>query len=315
MEKDNIVPEEKSLINIDGMELSETQLAEQLYNNAGLDPVIDAGLKDYDDCLQREDKFITKVFGPRGNDIKGYGQAVAKRVSVAIFDQLNRQYGGRMGNLKAYINKLEDDKDRANIRYDELMGRVVGILGDEYKELRTDSNQFMDRLTTLMGEDAKASKIDQKALAESLADIDGLRSQIKELGSEKKKLTEDYDAQLARLNAERDEEQKLSQAKIENLEKDVTALKSELEQLKADYGKLKKAAASLPKKISEEEIGKKLGEELYNFLLEDANVPHIVISSVGKFIDFNKYLGTAAAKGAAESKNQAIDTLGQALTE
>ena len=218
-----------------------------------------------------------------------------------------------MGNLKEYLNKLEDDRDRANIRYDELMGRVVGILGDEYKDLRTDSNQFMDKLTTLMGEDAKASKIDQKALAESLADIDGLRSRIKELEAEKKKLAEDYDAHLACLNTERREEQKNFQAKIDKLEKDVAGLDEKLEQLKSDHGKLKKAAIGLQKTISEDEIGQKLGEELYNFLLEDANVPHMVISGVGKFIDFKKYLGTAAAKGAAESKSQAVDAIQQAL--
>ena len=71
-------PEEKQLIKIEeiGLEemgLEETQLAEQLYNSAGLDPVVDAGLKDYDKRLQQEAKWINRVLGPRGSDIKGMG--------------------------------------------------------------------------------------------------------------------------------------------------------------------------------------------------------------------------------------------------
>ena len=69
-------------------------------------------------------------------------------------------------------NRAEEDRERANARYDELMGRVVGILGDEYKELRTDSKAFMEKLTTVLGEDLKESRIDHGALAERLADID-----------------------------------------------------------------------------------------------------------------------------------------------
>jgi len=172
-EKDS---QEKHLIKIEDMSLEETQLAEQLYNNAGLAPVVDAGLKDYDKRVQQEDKLITKVFGPRGSDIKGYGEAVAKRVALAVYALLNKQYGGKVGDLRSYIMTLEDERNRANTRYDDLMGRVVGILGEEYKELRTDSKVFMEKLTTILGEDMKASKIDQRALAESLADIDNTNS-------------------------------------------------------------------------------------------------------------------------------------------
>mgnify|MGYP001116853537 CR=1 FL=1 len=63
-------------------------------------------LKDYDKHLQQEDKVLTRVFGPRGSDIKGYGEAVDKRGALAVYAQLNRQYGGRMGDLRAYIMNL-----------------------------------------------------------------------------------------------------------------------------------------------------------------------------------------------------------------
>ena len=61
MEENGNAPEEKQLIQIEEMSLEETQLSEQLYNSAGLDPVVDAGLKDYDKRLQLENKLINKV--------------------------------------------------------------------------------------------------------------------------------------------------------------------------------------------------------------------------------------------------------------
>ena len=136
MEGENSELEEQStdIVRIEEMSLDEEQLAEQLYNSAGLGPVVEAGLKDYDKRIQKEDKLISKVFGPRGSDIKGYGDAVARRVAFAVYALLNKQYGGKVGDLRSYIMALEDERNRANDRYDELMGRVVGILGEEYKE-------------------------------------------------------------------------------------------------------------------------------------------------------------------------------------
>ncbi len=67
--------------------------------------------------------------------------------------------------------------------------------------------------------------------------------------------------------------------------------------------------------IPHDEIGNKLGEELYAFLLKDSKVPHMVIDGVGKFIDFRKYLELAAIKGAEEATKQADETLRNALSE
>jgi hypothetical protein len=60
----------------------------------------------------------------------------------------------------------------------------------------------MERLSSTLGEDIKASKIDQKALTESLADIDGLREQIKALKSEKEQEQERYRSQLTAIKKE-----------------------------------------------------------------------------------------------------------------
>jgi len=321
MEEKGKVPEEKQLIKIEEISLEETQLAEQLYNSAGLDPVVDAGLKDYDKRLQQENKLISKVLGPRGSDIRGYGEAVARRVAFAVYALLNKQYGGRVGDLRSYIMTLQEESDRANAKYDELMGRVVGILGDEYKELRTDSKAFMERLTSVLGEDIKESKIDHQALAERLADIDGLRSQIKTLDEEKKELKETHESQIAALKDEHSQEatELRSQiadldSKTKGLESEKTTLTRDLEQLIGDYNQLKTAITTLTGAIPYEEIGGKSGEDLHAFLLKDSKVPDMVIDGVGKFIDFRKYLGLAAVKGAKEAIKQAEETLRSALS-
>lgn len=293
-------PVDRQLAKIEDMTLDDSQLAEQLYNSAGLNPVVEAGLKDYDKRLQTEDKMITKVFGPRGSDIKGYGESVAKRVAVAVYALLNRQYGGQMGDLRSYILTLEDERNGANIRYDELMGRVVGILGEEYKDLRTDSNAFMEKLTTVLGEDAEQSKIDQAALAERLADIDGLRERVKTLTQAK----EQQQGRIAELDS-----------KISSVESEKATLAAELARLKEVHNGLNTAVDTLATTIPHKEIGEGLGEELYAYVLKDSKVPHAVIDGVGKFIDFRKYLRIAAARGAEEATRQSEQTLRNALSK
>jgi hypothetical protein len=319
-EKSDVEEPTTSIVRIEEMSLEESQLAEQLYNSAGLDPVVDAGLKDYGKRLQKGDKLINKVLGPRGDDIKGYGDAVAKRVAFAVYALLNRQYGGKVGDLRSYIMAMEEERNRANDRYDELMGRVVGILGEEYKELRTDSKEFMEKLTATLGEDLKESKIDQVALAERLADIDGLRSHIRALDEEKKQLVEGYESQITALKDEhREEVGKLESQmadldlKVKESELEKTALAGDLACLTAEHNRLNTAAAALAEAIPHEEIGKKLGEELHDFILKDSKVPDMVIEGVGRFIDFKVYLAMAAEKGAQEATTRAETTLGEAM--
>ena len=323
----NNASNEKQLMKIEEttlekMDLEEAQQAEQLYNSAGLDPVVDAGLRDYDERIQMENKLISKVLGPRGSDIRGYGEAVAKRVALAVYNLMNKQYGGKVGDLRSYMMTLEEERTRANDKYDELMGRVIGILGDEYKELRTDSDVFMEKLTNIMGEDVKESKIDQAALAERLADIDGLRSQIKTLTEEKNQLKESYESQLTELRNDSNKEiadlsSQIAElnSKIQGLESENTTLSDDISQLKEDYKQIKTAIESLVEMIPGEEIGKRLGEELYNFLLQDSKVPHMVIDGIGKFIDFRKYIEIAVKRGVEEASDHAKQKLGELLKD
>jgi len=290
--------DERHLAVMTDMNLGDSQLAEQLYHSAGLNPVVEAGLKDYDKHLQQEDRMLTKVFGPRASDIKGYGESVAKRVALAVYALLNRQYGGQMGDLRSYILALEDERNRANTRYDELMGRVVGILGEEYKDLRTDSHDFMEKLTTVMGEDAKAARLDHAALAERLADIDGLRSRIGTLTQEKERLEE--------LIAEH-------QSRISGLESEKTAQVAEIARLNGVCDGVDTALTTLAADVPHKEIGDALGSEVYTYLLKDSRVPRTVIDGVGKFIDIRKYLRLAATRGAAQATAQSEQKVRKAL--
>ena len=99
----------------------------------------------------------------------------------------------------------------------------------------------------------------------------------------------------------------------DKLESEKTTLASDLAQLRGDYNRLKTAVAALAGAIPHEEIGEKLGEELHSFILKDSKVPDMVIEGVGKFIDFKKYLGMAAEKGAQEATKHAELTLSEAM--
>jgi DNA repair exonuclease SbcCD ATPase subunit len=344
---------ETQIVPIEEMNLEDFQLADQLYNSAGLDPVVNAGLKDYDEQIQQENKLITKVLGPRASDIKGYGEAVARRVAFAVYSLLNRQYGGKVGDLRSHIMALQDERDRANTRYDDLMGRVVGILGEEYKELRSDSKQFMEKLTNILGEDLKDSKIDQQALAEKLADIDGLRNQIVSLTKEneeqkrtselrleeqkksyeqqleKQKISYEtqlekqenkYETKAEKQNEKHEKETTELKAQITGFQSDIKeleaknqALTTELAGLKDDYARLQAAVDKLQDTVSLEELGEKLGAELHEFILQDSKVPDMVIDGVGKFIDFKKYLGMAAVRGAETALGNIEKTMREAM--
>lgn len=256
-----VVKEENTcMTRTDEMTLDESQLAEQLYNSAGLGPVVEAGLKDYDRQLHQEDKLLNKVFGTRASDIRSYGEAVAKRVAFATYALLNREYGGKVGNLRSYIMTLQEERDRANSRYDELMGRVLGILGEEYRDLRIDSKELMERL----------------------GDLECLRSRIKTLEEEKIQLKAEHDCETACLEFEK------------------MTLANNLESLREDHEGMKKAMRTIVESLPDEETRKKLGDEMYCYILEDSRVPDIVIGGVGKFIDFKKYFAAAADRGAKE---------------
>lgn len=311
---------EGELINVSEMSLNEKQFLEQLYSGAGLEPVVEAGIRDYDERLQKENKLLNKVLGTRGSDIKGYGGAVARRVAFAVFQMLNREYGGKVGDLRANIMALQEERDRAKDKYDELMGRVVGMLGAEYRDLRADSREFMQKLTGTLGEDLKEARIDKQALAETLADIDGLRDTIKTLENEKIELDRQHAAEIERLNsahaAEVEKHQTVVVAleqKCETMQQNNVALARQLEELQQAHKTLRDVAAKVKETVPAEEIGQKLSDDMHEFMLKDSKVPQLVMEGVGKFIDMKKYLKLAASKGVEQALVRVEKSLSQAM--
>ena len=117
MEKTTVIEgTNTSLATVEELSIEEIQLSDQIYHGAGLDPIVDAGIKDYENKIEQENKLFNKILGVRGSDVRGYGEAVAKRVAVAVYGQLSRQYGGKVGDLRAYIMNLEEERDNANRR-------------------------------------------------------------------------------------------------------------------------------------------------------------------------------------------------------
>lgn len=356
MKDDENTVQETSVVRAEDISLDDVQISEQLYASAGLDPVVDAGLKDYDEKIKKENKLLNKMLGPREGDIRGYGEAVARRVAYAVYNLMNHQYGGKMGNLRDYIMNLEDERNRANTRYDELMGRVIGILGEEYRQLRTDSREFMEKLNSTLGEDIKASKIDQKSLAESLANIDGLRKQIADLEKTRQELVDkhtsevnglkekhaadikeakekhesqsataraEYREEIRELKNEAKETQKSHIQEIKTLNERISALEEEvgkltgerdgltadLAKLRQEHAALNESVQNLPASVPYQEIGDRVGDEAFTFILKDSKVPDAVIEGVGKFIDFRKYLKMAAGQAAEQAAETAREQL------
>lgn len=293
MEKNSL--EQRQLMKIgevspEKMSLEQKQLAERLYHQLGLDPVIDKVLKEYSQSLIGMDRATDKVFGPY--DIKGRADAVAKTSALIAYAALSEQYKQELGNLESQLTTLEGERDKERNNYDKLVGKVAEIVGGDYDELKTNYNEIVEKL----------------------AGVEHLKSQVAILNKEKAQLTKSYESQIA----ERD-------SRIEGLESEKTALASELEQLSVkyseleathetltrDYDQLKAATTTLADEIPYEQIKKESGKELYAFLLKDSKVPDAVIDGVGKFIDFKKYLGMAAEKGAKEASKHAEEILGK----
>ncbi|MFC1982609.1 hypothetical protein ACFLV5_02340, partial [Chloroflexota bacterium] len=139
---------------------------------------------------------------------------------------------------------------------------------------------------------------------------------------EKRQQKERYESQIASLDSEHDEKVRDLSSQIDDMDSRIKALEqeretlsSDLAQLREDYDRLKAAVTTLTETIPQKEIGVNLSEELYGFVLKDSRVPKPVIKGVGQFIDFRKYLGLAAERGAEEAVKQAEGTLRSSLRE
>ena len=272
-------------VSLEKMSLEQKQLADGLYHQLGLDPVVDKVLREYSESLSGMDRATDKVFGPY--DIKGRADAVAKVSALMTYAAVKEQHDRKVGNLESQMAVVAEERDKERNNYDKLVGKVAEVVGGDYEALKANYNEIVDRL----------------------ADVEHLKSQVSNLNKEKAELTERYESKIEGLESEK----RTLAGELEQLKEKYDELEATYETLTGDYNQLKTAATTLADAILYEEIKKKSGDELFAFLLKDSKVPDAVIEGVGKFIDFRKYLGLAAERGAKEAFTRVEEILGETL--
>jgi chromosome segregation ATPase len=171
LENTQIVKEEE--ISLSTMDLQQQRMAERLYSQLGLDPVVDKVLKEYKSNLRGMDRATDTVFGPY--DIKGRAESAAKVAALMTYSALHEQYTKEIGAMQEQMGEVETQRDRERANYDSLVQKVADVVGGDYDEMKTSYDEVVKRLS----------------------EVDHLKSQIALLHGEKSELTQRYDGQLA----------------------------------------------------------------------------------------------------------------------
>jgi len=300
-------------ISLSSMDLQQQRMAERLYSQLGLDPVVNKVLKEYKTQLSGMDKATDRVFGPY--DIKGRAESVAKVSALMTYSALHQQYTKELDQMQEQVSTVAGERDHERANYDSLVHKVADVVGGDYEELKSSYEEVVDRLSSIEHLKSQASVLN-KEKADLVARYEGelgalreeyrmaaddLRSQVAERG----KRIEALESEKAAVTSERDD----LAGQLEELRKAHAELESRHSALTADQQKLRAAAAGLESSIPYEEIRKRLGPEMHAFVLKDSKVPDAVIDGVGKFIDFKKYLGHAVDTGAREAGKRAVELL------
>ncbi|TFH34139.1 MAG: hypothetical protein E4G93_05830 [Dehalococcoidia bacterium] len=121
-------------ISLDTMDMQQKRMAERLYSQLGLDPVVEKVLKEYKGNLKGMDRATDTVFGPF--DIKGRAESVAKVASLMTYSALHQQYTSELGQMQEQIDQVEGEKNRERANYDSLVQKVADVVGGDYEELK-----------------------------------------------------------------------------------------------------------------------------------------------------------------------------------
>jgi len=166
-------------LSLSKMDVQQQRMAERLYAQLGLDPVVDTVLKEYQGNLKGVDRATDRVFGPY--DIKGRAESVAKVASLMTYSALHQQYSKELEGMQGQLDEVEGQRDKERANYDSLVMKVADIVGGDYNELKSDYEEVVQRLS----------------------DVEHLKSQTAVLNQEKVELTKRYEAQLAEVQQER----------------------------------------------------------------------------------------------------------------
>ncbi len=318
-------------ISLSSMDLQQQRMAERLYSQLGLDPVVDKVLKEYKTQLSGVDKATDRVFGPF--DIKGRADSVAKVSALMTYSALHQQYTKELDQMQEQVDTVAGERDHERANYDSLVHKVADVVGGDYEELKSNYEEVVDRLSSVEHLKSQTSVLNkekselvqkyesqiadqQKEKADTVGRYEGelgalreeyrtaaddLRSQVAERG----KRIETLEGEKTAVTSERDG----LAGQLDELKKAHAGLESRHSALTADQQKLRAAAAGLESSIPFDEIRKRLGPEMHTFVLKDSKVPDAVIDGVGKFLDFKKYLSHAIETGAREAGKKAVELL------
>ncbi|MBL7164968.1 MAG: hypothetical protein ISS55_00620 [Dehalococcoidales bacterium] len=260
-DRHELIPIRAEDISPEKMSLVQRQKAEQLYQQLGLDPVVEQVLKEFPTSLSGMDRVTDRFFGPY--DIKGRAETVAKVSALVTYAALSTRHEQEMARMGSQVTSLEGERDQVRTNYDSLVQKVADVVGGDYDELKGDYNtlverlaevehlrsqvatldqerrQLAERIAAVLGEDHTELKANYSKLVEKLTEMENLRAQLTALEKNKAELEQDYQKQLAALKAEHEKECEAlkSQAagletRVEGLDSEKAGLSSEVEQLK-----------------------------------------------------------------------------------
>ena len=347
--QDNVQLVKVEQISLSTMDLQQQRMAERLYSQLGLDPVVNKVLKEYKSNLKGMDRATDTVFGPF--DIKGRAESAAKVAALMTYSALHQQYTTDLGQMQEQMSDVESQRDRERANYDSLVQKVADVVGGDYDELRANYEGVVDKLS-----DVEHLKLQTVVLNQEKADlVQRYESQLTGLQKEKADVIHRYEVQITdvqkdkaetvsryeeELAALREEFRKAAEdlraqiadrgERISVLEREKATVIGERESLASQLGELQKAHADLESRnvalgvshaklraaaagiegsVDYAEIRKRMGPEMHDFVLKDSKVPDAVIDGVGKFIDIKKYLGQAVESGAREGAKKAAEVL------
>ena len=171
--QDNVQIVKVEQISLSTMDLQQQRMAERLYAQLGLDPVVNKVLKEYKSNLRGMDRATDTVFGPF--DIKGRAESAAKVAALMTYSALHQQYTADLGQMQEQISEVESQRDRERSNYDSLVQKVADVVGGDFDEMKSNYDEVVKRL----------------------AEVDHLKAQIALLNREKSELTQRYDSQLS----------------------------------------------------------------------------------------------------------------------
>ncbi len=218
--QDNVQIVKVEQISLSTMDLQQQRMAERLYSQLGLDPVVNKVLKEYKSNLRGMDRATDTVFGPF--DIKGRAESAAKVAALMTYSALHQQYTTDLGQMQEQISVIESERDRERSNYDSLVQKVADVVGGDFDEMKSNYDEVVKRL----------------------AEVDHLKSLIESLNREKSELVQRHEAQLAVIQQDKAEVARLHEAQLGAVQQEKTTVVNRYEAQLADVQKDKAETVS-----------------------------------------------------------------------